>query len=86
MRSADLQSAVSQNYILQALDNPKSAGVMRRAADCKSAIQQIANLRYQPSRTRSVAEALVPLLSWCAGATLLPHFLLFRRTGWDGPF
>ena len=51
-RSADLQSAVSQNCILRDLANPTSDLAIQRVfknrapADCKSAIQQITNLRY----------------------------------------
>jgi carboxypeptidase Q len=45
-RSADLQSAVSRNCILLGARIFRSAQRLRRLADCKSAIQQIANLRY----------------------------------------
>ena len=45
-RSADLQSAVSQNCILRKSSNSGPPGNIRDPADCKSAIQQIANLRY----------------------------------------
>jgi hypothetical protein len=47
-RSADLQSAVPQNCILRVSRNFKHAGTLERFADYKSAIQQIANLRYLP--------------------------------------
>src|SRR5438067_1708550 len=44
--SADFQSAVSQNCILLAVAMPRGAGAFGRSADCKSATQQIKNLRY----------------------------------------
>jgi len=43
-RSADFQSAVSQNSILPVVHNV--AVSEKQAADCKSAVQQIKNLRY----------------------------------------
>jgi hypothetical protein len=45
-RSADFQSAVSQNCILQSRRRLEAAASVRRPADYKSAIQQIENLRY----------------------------------------
>src|SRR5438105_5401183 len=45
-RSADFQSAVSQNCILLAVAMPRDVGAFGRSADCKSATQQIKNLRY----------------------------------------
>src|SRR6266446_10870074 len=45
-RSADLQSAVSQNCILRTSVQSWRARHFRRRAECNSAIQQIANLRY----------------------------------------
>ena len=45
-RSADLQSAVSQNCILLSIAKAGALGGIRGPADYKSAIQQIANLRY----------------------------------------
>src|SRR4051794_7115098 len=45
-RSADFQSAVSQNCILLAPRPFHDREKFRRSADWKSAIQQIANLRY----------------------------------------
>jgi len=50
-RSAELHSAVSQNCILQRFGLIESEGIVCRAADCKSAIQQIENLRYPPRRS-----------------------------------
>jgi hypothetical protein len=44
-RSADLQSAVSQNCILLSIPKAGALGSIRAPADYKSAIQQIANLR-----------------------------------------
>ena len=45
-RSADFQSAVSQNCILLSAARFEAAGVVPSPVDCKSAIQQIENLRY----------------------------------------
>src|SRR5947207_3299268 len=45
-RSADFQSAVSQNCILPAVGYRAACSCSRCPADCKSAIQQIENLRY----------------------------------------
>src|SRR4051812_15178061 len=47
MRSADFQSAVSQNSILQDARQANASGKVERSADCKSAIRQIENLRYE---------------------------------------
>ena len=60
-RSADLQSAVSQNCILRSagwLDAPTHA---RCLADYKSAIRQISNLRYVTVSTSLMTEAHVSL-------------------------
>jgi len=46
-RSADFQSAVSQNCILRISPQSWHARHFHRPAECNSAIQQIANLRYQ---------------------------------------
>src|SRR5687767_4925350 len=46
-RSADFQSAVSQNCILRAVPTRLSLACIERPADCKSALQEIANLRYR---------------------------------------
>jgi hypothetical protein len=46
LRNADFQSAVSQNFILRRAQRFEALATVRRPADCKSAIQQIANLRY----------------------------------------
>ena len=48
-RSADFQSAVSQNFIPQAGRHSSRRRNFRQSADCKSAIQQIENLRYAVS-------------------------------------
>ena len=45
-RSADFQSAVSQNSILQREGGFGAPARVQRPADYKSAIQQIGNLRY----------------------------------------
>ena len=45
-RSADFESAVSQNCILQVEQSFRRAEISIHPADCKSAIQQIKNLRY----------------------------------------
>src|SRR4051812_48258615 len=45
-RSADRQSAVSQNGILRGLHSIIITPAFGKFADCQSAIQQIANLRY----------------------------------------
>jgi hypothetical protein len=45
-RSADFQSAVSQNCILLRVGSLAAAVTIQRPADYKSAIQQIENLRY----------------------------------------
>src|SRR5438874_11586847 len=45
-RSADLQSAVSPICNRQRVENNGHSGVLARSAECNSAIQQIANLRY----------------------------------------
>ena len=45
-RSADFQSAVSQNCILLRVGRVPPRAPILRAADYKSAIQQIGNLRY----------------------------------------
>jgi hypothetical protein len=53
--SADFQSAVSQNCILQSVPTLEAATCIRGPADYKSAIQQIGNLRYfvtGPARPR----------------------------------
>jgi ATP-dependent DNA helicase RecQ len=71
-RSADLQSAVSQNCILPVVTDSESVGEPRRPADCKSAIQQITNLRYVPS------EAGAPIN--CNGC----DNCLAPRETWDG--
>jgi len=46
LRNADLKSAVSQNCILRMRVNDVAPDVLGWAADCKSAIQQSATLRY----------------------------------------
>jgi len=46
-RSADFQSAVPQNYILQVVRIEPRPRCLQHFADCKSAIQQIENLRYE---------------------------------------
>src|SRR5437667_12671002 len=60
-RSADFQSAVSQNCILLAEHSFQRAENFRRPADCKSAIQQIKNLRY--ALLRRLPRAIVLLLA-----------------------
>src|SRR3954467_7390749 len=49
-RSADLQSVVSQNSILLMRRMQIAPWKFEPFADCKSAIQQIANLRYELKR------------------------------------
>jgi hypothetical protein len=51
-RSADLQSAVAQDCILQRVGEIGCAGICRRSADCKSAIRQTASLRYDRGHAR----------------------------------
>jgi hypothetical protein len=46
VRSADLQSAVSPNCIRLDVSTEAGAANSQPSADCKSAIQQITNLRY----------------------------------------
>jgi hypothetical protein len=46
-RSADLRSAVPQNCILRSPGRFSASAAIQRSADYKSAIQQIANLRYE---------------------------------------
>ena len=46
-RSADLQSAVSPICNRQIVQLLERAGVFKASAECNSAIQQIANLRYE---------------------------------------
>jgi adenosylmethionine-8-amino-7-oxononanoate aminotransferase len=46
-RSADLPSALSQDWILRGAENPEDATVRDGPADYKSAVQQITNLRYK---------------------------------------
>src|ERR1041385_4590595 len=65
-RSAELHSAVSPNCIRQNVGQHRSASNLSRRADCKSAIQQNAILRYKaPSPLRS-AGALQRLGLVCA--------------------
>ena len=45
-RSADFQSAVSQEFILRSVCRRAAAAKVECPADWKSAIQQIGNLRY----------------------------------------
>ena len=45
-RSAELHSAVSQNWILRGVALSERPGTCRHPADCKSAIRQIENQRY----------------------------------------
>jgi len=45
-RSADFQSAVSQNFILHRVGILKVSWFVERPAGCNPAIQQIDNLRY----------------------------------------
>ena len=52
-RSADFQSAVSQGFQPAELGKYRSRGSGRGAADSKSAIQQIGNLRYNPKAASS---------------------------------
>ena len=54
--SADFQSAVSQDCILRSSSSIECAGILRRAADYKSAIQQINNLRYADAGARPHSE------------------------------
>jgi hypothetical protein len=49
-RSADLQSAVSQNCILRSVASSNAFEKSERSAEFNSAIQQITNLRYFASR------------------------------------
>ena len=51
--SADFQSAVSQNCILQGVSGIRSVSSSRRVADYKSAIRQIENLRYAWRHSRA---------------------------------
>src|SRR5947209_2766162 len=64
-RSADFQSAVSQNCILLAwkIPAPRQFG---NPADCKSAIRQIENLRYVTGPARAWTKAMSRL--WCDSA------------------
>ncbi len=73
-RSADLQSAVSPNCIRQGVGSAGELGAFERAADCKSAIQQIANLRYDSKACPKVRRFLV----WAAviGLAVQPASLL----------
>src|SRR5207302_11413253 len=66
-RSADFQSAVSQNCILLAVAMPRDVGAFGRSADCKSATQQIKNLRYARA-TSGVCS--VGILSACEGTLM----------------
>ncbi len=63
VRSADFQSAVSQNCILPSADKFERLGIIQRSAECNSAIQQIENLRYSriPVLLMLVAWLFVPL-------------------------
>jgi hypothetical protein len=65
-RSVDFQSAVSPNCIRQGIDPAGGLRTLDRDADCKSAIQQIENLRYEnrafPGRWRMLAWAIVLVL------------------------
>jgi len=61
-RSADWQSAVSPICNRQAAANSERAGTTGQLADCKSAIQQIENLRYGAARNVSAYRFLSEVL------------------------
>ncbi|MCI0534038.1 MAG: hypothetical protein L0Z50_02300 [Verrucomicrobiales bacterium] len=81
-RSADSQSAVSQNCVLPTLRTDGTARLAEHAADCKSAIQQTASLRYVFGAARSLRHSmfdvrcsmfrpfLFALLAFCCGQSL----------------
>jgi hypothetical protein len=52
-RSADFQSAVSQNCILRSVRKVDTSVSVQSPADYKSAIRQIENLRYQRGSPRA---------------------------------
>jgi hypothetical protein len=60
-RSADLQSAVSRICNLRGVNSSTNAGMIG-AADCKSAIRQVANLRYRETHSRFSLRRGWPLL------------------------
>src|SRR2546426_8618969 len=68
-RSADFQSTVSPNFIRQGFGICEALLSDRRPADCKSAIQQSATLRYsvaaQAALGSSVAKTIHPNASVC---------------------
>jgi hypothetical protein len=83
LRSADLQSAVSQDCILRSGRKARRVGLCRRLADCKSAIRQSATLRYgkqmparNAARQSGGGSAVLPLFSAILGRLILGASLL----------
>jgi len=76
-RIADFQSAVSRNCILPGAGIFETLATARRAADCKSAIRQIENLRYGAG----AFAALLLLFTGCQTLPPLPAVNL-KEPGW----
>jgi heme a synthase len=74
--SADLQSAVSQNCILQGVSDSDDDGESERSAECNSAIQQSATLGYDVGNRAGLEAGALGLRRLVIAATALIFFQL----------